>query len=91
MTFSDPERKKLATLGTLPAQILAASVVVELATAAGPDLTLYALKLNGERAETLPVERTAKGIKFKLDTNQPHGPTTFFELVTKDFDKAQIK
>ena len=81
MTFSDPERKKLATLGTLPAQILAGSVVLELETTAGPDLTLYALKLNGERAETLPVERTAKGIKFKLDTNQPHGPTTFFELV----------
>lgn len=80
MTFADPERKKLASLGTLPPRIRAGSVVVEVDTAATADLTLHALTLNGERAETLPVERTASGIRFKLDAVQPHGPTTFFEL-----------
>jgi hypothetical protein len=83
MTFNDAERKKLASLGTLPARILAGNVVVELESTTGAELVLYALKLNGERAETLPVERTASGIRFKLDTIQPHGPTTFFELVAK--------
>ena len=81
MTFSDPDRKKLVSLGTLPARILAGSVVMELDTTAGPDLTLYALKLNGERAEILPTVRTATGIRFELNSIQPHGPTTFFELV----------
>lgn len=87
MTFADPERKKLTALGTLPPLVRPGSVIVELDTTAAADLSLYALKLNGERAEILPMERTASGIRFKLDAVQPHGPTTFFELAKTGAEK----
>jgi len=80
--FSDPDRKVLEELGTLPVLMRSGRVELELVHDAPERLSLYALALNGERREELPLTRFDSGIRFVLDTGElSEGPTPFFEIV----------
>jgi hypothetical protein len=82
MRFKDAERKTLLKLGKLPVLLRAGSVTLHLSHQNPGQLRLYAVALNGERSEVIPLERSATGIRFTLDTARlQRGPTTFFELV----------
>lgn len=83
MQFADKNDEELVRLGGMP--ILLRNIRVELAlrheNPAG--LSLYALKLNGERGQKIPIA-VLDGISavFTLDTGTlAAGPTTYFELV----------
>ena len=71
-----------------------ARVAVHMKHALPSALRLYAVALNGERMERLPLEKLDDGVRFILDTSKlKHGPTTFFELVDEGglSDKGTLK
>lgn len=83
MQFADKNDEELVRLGGMP--ILLRNIRVELAlrheNPAG--LSLYALKLNGERGQKIPITvLDGTSAAFTLDTEAlAAGPTTYFELV----------
>jgi len=83
MQFADKNDEELVRLGGMP--ILLRNIRVELAlrheNPAG--LSLYALKLNGERGQKIPITvLDGASAAFTLDTGAlAAGPTTYFELV----------
>jgi hypothetical protein len=82
MKFADAEARELQELGGLPVLMRTARVDARLRHAEPKKLALYALRLNGERAERLPLAIAADAVTFSLDTAAlKHGPTTYFELV----------
>lgn len=82
MKFADANERELLELGSLPVLLRTARVDARLRHAEPGKLTLYALRLNGERAEKLPLAIAANAVTFSLDTAAlKHGPTTYFELV----------
>lgn len=85
MRFADAEARELAALGSLPVLMRTMRVDVQLRHAEPARLALYALRLNGERAEKLPLSIKADAVAINLDTAVlQHGPTTFFELVANE-------
>jgi hypothetical protein len=83
MKFADAEERELVQLGGLPVLMRNVSVDLQLRHVDPARLVLYALRLNGERAEKLPLKYGSENSVFiVLDTMAvKHGPTTFFELV----------
>jgi hypothetical protein len=83
MQFADPNEEELVRLGGLPILMRNVRVELSLRHSRPETLSLYALRLNGEREEKLPVNVIgASTIVFTLDTGSlAYGPTTFFELV----------
>lgn len=83
MRFADAEERELVALGTPPLLMRSVHVEVVLRHAEPTKLSLYALRLNGERAENLPLVVNNDTVSIKLDTaTLKYGPTTFFELTT---------
>ena len=85
MQFADKNDEELVRLGSVP--ILLRNIRVELALRhENPaTLSLYALRLNGERGEKIPMAVVdGASVAFALDTSSlAAGPTTYFELVEK--------
>ena len=67
-------------LGHAPILIETGSVEIGLRNANAKKLKLWALNVDGTRAEEIPVTATANAIKFKLDTAKLKAPSVYFEL-----------
>lgn len=84
MRFADAEERELLALGRLPVLIRTTRTKLRLRHEQAAGFELYALHLNGERAEKLPLAVEGNVLSIDLDTAAlRHGPTTFFELVTE--------
>ena len=81
MTFADAERTQLKSLGKLPVQILSVAMTLKWTGGRIEGLKLFALGLNGERREQVPLKATPDGWSLEMDTaTLSAGPTTYFEL-----------
>ena len=70
-------------LGHAPILIETGSVEIGLHNANAKKLMLWALNVDGTRAEEIPVSATATALKFTLDTAKLKAPSVYFELATK--------
>ncbi len=76
-----PDRTKMFNDGELPVLMKVGRLNATLQNAHAKNMALYALALNGERREQLPLDWEEGQIKIHLDTaSLKHGPTSFFEL-----------
>ena len=76
-----PDRTKMFNHGTLPVLMKVGRLDAALQNTHGKNMALYALGLNGERRERLPLTWEDGRLKIHLDTaSLKHGPTSFFEL-----------
>ena len=76
-----PDRTTMFDDGTLPVLMKVGRLDATLQNAHGKNMALYALGLNGERRERLPLTWEDGRLKIHLDTaSLEHGPTPFFEL-----------
>lgn len=81
MRFADTDERELLSLGSLPVMLRVVHLTARLRHSEPEKLTLYALSLNGERTERLPLTIATDGVTFTIDTaSLKHGPTTYFEL-----------
>ena len=84
MVFTSATEEAATGLGDLPVIVRTGrlSLTLQRTDHAG-DFKAYALRLDGSRAEEVPLERTSDGIALHLDTSRlpAAGPTPFFELV----------
>ena len=81
MQFKDSGRKTLENIGTLPVLLRTGKLSLSLRNVTPGVPRLYALALNGERQEEIPVERESGLLKITIDTAKLREPTPFFELV----------
>lgn len=85
MRFTDAREDRLVDMGRLPVIARTAAVRVSLRRTASPDAVFraYALHLDGERADEIPVVRDGDTLSLLIDTDRlpVAGPTPFFELV----------
>ena len=81
MRFKDERRRVLEKLGTLPVLWRTGKLSLSIRNAAAGSPKLYALALNGERREELPVRVDGGRIQVTVDTAKLKAPTPFFELV----------
>ncbi len=84
MKFTDSSEDKLLSLGHLPVLCRTGQFKMTLTRATAPKkMVAYALKLNGERAEEIPIQIEDKTLSLAIDTHQlsKAGPTPFFEIV----------
>lgn len=81
MQFKDSGRKTLENIGTLPVLLRTGKLSLSLRNVTSGVPRLYALALNGERQEEIPVERESGLLKITIDTAKLREPTPFFELV----------
>lgn len=83
MAFQSPDRKKLVRIGELPVLWRTGTLSFSVAApGAKGEPKLYALKLNGERAEEIPVKKNGERLEAVIDTAQLATQTPFFELKT---------
>lgn len=87
MKFASAKESELTEWGTFPVLARTGRLALSLdrATPAG-NVTAYALRLNGERAGTVPVESDGARLFLDIDTAglSESGPTPFFEIVIED-------
>ena len=91
MKFSTAKEDELLEVGTYPVMVRTGQLTISLdRKAAGENVAAYALKLNGERAETIPVKCDGTRVLLDIDTQKlgESGPTPFFEIVLKSGDTA---
>lgn len=84
MEFTTFERKELVSNGELPVLVETGKLAVTVSAKPG-EVTVYPLKLTGERQKPLPTARTAHGkIAFSVDTAvMPGEPALYYEIVIK--------
>jgi hypothetical protein len=84
MKFVDSRSKQLEKLGSMPVRIKNSRITFSLDNVNAASLHLYALKLNGERSVTIPINKiTDNKLDIELDLNTiSQTPSTYFELVT---------
>ncbi len=84
MEFTSFERKELVNNGELPVLVETGKLKVTVTAKAG-EVTVYPLKLTGERQAPLPASRTPDGkIAFAVDTaTMPGEPALYYEIVIK--------
>jgi hypothetical protein len=76
-----PDRTTMFAEGTLPVLMKVGRLDATLQNAHGKNMALYAIGLNGERRQRLPLAWEDGRLKIHLDTaSLAHGPTPFFEL-----------
>lgn len=73
--------KRLLTLGGAPLLMRTGKLTISLANKHAAPPAVYALHLDGSRAEKLPVRQTAEGLKLELDTAKLQYGTPFFEIL----------
>lgn len=81
------DRSMLLKLGKLPVRLQPVKLrfFYQRPISTEKQYKLYALRLNGARAEQLPVEVHPTGLRINIDTAAlTGGPTTYFELVQED-------
>ena len=86
MTFAGADEGKVVSLGTLPVLARTGIFKLRLTRSAPPkSATAYALKLNGERAEPIPVVVKGNTLSLSIDTAtlKQAGPTPFFEIIVE--------
>lgn len=83
MQFADKNDEELVRLGGMPILLRNIRVELVLRHENPAELSLYALKLNGERGQKIPITALdGTSAVFTLDTGAlAAGPTTYFELV----------
>lgn len=82
MSFADAQAEELKEFGTLPVLMKAGQISFELKHDNPQGLKLYALHLNGARAEQLPLAIKDKQLmEVNLNLSNLQHPTTYFELV----------
>ena len=93
MTFADATEETLANPGTLPVLARTGELRITLARS-GPALNVkaYALRLDGERAEEIPVAAAGQTLSLDIDTARlaQAGPTPFFEIVDAPDEKSAL-
>lgn len=80
MTFTGPERETLVTLGKSPALLRTGQIKLALTGRNVAGLKLWALGLDGHRAEAIPITATAQSMSVTLDTARLRTATPLFEL-----------
>ncbi len=73
--------KRLLALGGAPLLMRTGKLTISLANRHATPPAVYALHLDGSRAEQLPVRQTADGMKLELDTAKLQYGTPFFEIL----------
>lgn len=73
--------KKVLSSGGAPLLMHTGKLAVTLANKHAAPPTVYALNLDGSRAEKIPVWQTADGMKLELDTAKLQYGTPFFEIL----------
>lgn len=83
MQFTGQDENELIRLGGMPILLRNIKVKLSLKNNRLANMSLYALRLNGERAEKIPMDSIDRSsVVFTLDTGAlASGPTTYFELV----------
>lgn len=82
MVFADAEGQILKKLGGMPILLKNGKITLELRHQNPSALKLYALRLNGERAQQLPVSLNNTSLEITLDLSTLNYPSTFFELAS---------
>ena len=85
MTFTDATHNQLAELGSLPVLVRTGRLELNLAVDSSRKYHVFALKLNGERGDSIPVSWHNGSLVLKIDTGKLKtvGPTPFFEIVSE--------
>jgi len=83
MTFDDPERKTIRTLGRVPPQVVPVRARFSVASTAMARATVYPLSIAGERrGRGLPAVAMDGALRFEIDTARLEGgPALAFEIV----------
>lgn len=82
MSFTTSHRTELIDRGKLPILLETGHLLLSINSNAYQHPVAYALKLNGTRADKIPVRQADGKLYFEVDTAQlPGGPTPFFEIV----------
>ncbi|WP_373991134.1 hypothetical protein [Duganella sp. BuS-21] len=85
MRFADAAETTLQDLGSGPVQLQNRRLKLSLDNANAARLQVYAVDLRGQRGDQLAVSREGNRITFTLDTGAlTQGPTTYFEITSKD-------
>ena len=83
MKFSSATEDTIVDLGTMPVIVRTGRFKIKVARPSGTtNVSAYALRLNGERAEQIPVTREGESLSLDIDTGalSKAGPTPFFEI-----------
>ncbi len=84
MTFADEQRSTLTALGKFPPLVRTVAARLTIPNVQASDLKAWALSLNGERRESLPLLIDDRTVTLMLDTAAlPGGPALFFELAVE--------
>ena len=86
MKFTDAKEDTVINLGTMPVLARCGEFKVTLARTAAPKtVKAYALRLNGERAEEIPIVVDGTNLSLDVDTAKlsQAGPTPFFEITVE--------
>lgn len=84
MVFTNLKEDTIEDLGQLPILVKTGELQVSLTRSVAPkSVQVFALKLNGDRAEEIPVVQKGQDISLKIQTDllAVSGPTPFFEIV----------
>ncbi len=83
-SFGSMERKTLMSLGEPPVLMKAGTLEVSLRIPPVAAMSVWAVAINGERREKLPVEMRDGAFLVRVDTSKlANGPTPFFEIVVE--------
>lgn len=92
MRFRDGERRTVEAFGRMPILIKREVVTLSFGFDEPAEVSLRALRLNGETAERLPVTVEGSRVAFALDTGAARsGPTTFFLLERSPGSSARTR
>ena len=82
MTFAEPQRRTLLNWGKMPHLVRngRAKVTFKKRDAANETVRAWALRLDGERLEEVPVTATADGFSIDLAVNSPSGARMLYEI-----------
>jgi hypothetical protein len=83
MTFTSPARETLVTLGKTPVLLRAGRLEATLRTPHAAALKLWALGLDGRRAQALPIAAEGQSLTIRIDTSRIEAITPFFELAAE--------
>ena len=93
MKFASAKESELTEWGTFPVLARTGRLAISLERATPAEtVTAYALKLNGERAGTVPVDSDGARLFLDIDTAglDQSGATPFFEIVIGDKDGSSV-
>ena len=81
MTFENSSMSLMVEVGSLPVLMETAKLTLKLKSAQNTAPTVYALNMDGTRAESVPVSFNDSCLSLALDTNTLKYATPFFEII----------